>query len=95
MLFSRNKYYFLKRGFIYLFTFISIGFCIQNFKSGPCTPNLDVLSWLVALLVSSIVLVKNMIQAIFTQKLMRVYGTFIHLAGLTLLYFVDAILKIL
>ena len=49
----------------------------DQFKSGPCTPNLDVLSFFLALLISFILLIINGILA-FVKKKPTKYSFFIH-----------------
>jgi len=50
----------------YAVVFLCVWYCKLNFKSGPCTPNLDIFSWLIATALSIILLLKNGVQLIIT-----------------------------
>lgn len=52
-----------------------------KFKSGPCTPNLDVLSVFIFIILNVILLIINGIKALAMKKEMRL-STIVHLAVL-------------
>jgi hypothetical protein len=62
----------------YLAGFLIIWFCGVNFKSGPCTPNLDIFSWLIAVGISLLLLIKNLFLALSTKRQTKFYSLSIH-----------------
>jgi hypothetical protein len=81
-----NKSYIIKRVLYYAFAFILIWSCGMNFKSGPCTPNLDVFAWFIFALLSLILVVKNFVQFAVSKDEKRIYSVSIHSIGLLLLW---------
>ena len=71
----------------YAIVFFAVWFCGENFKSGPCTPNLDILSWLVAILFSFACLILCLWQFFTLEKKTQFPILFIHLLACTLLIF--------
>lgn len=74
---------------------LGIGVCCffllsGNFKSGPCTPNLDIFSWFLFLIISVILAVTSIIKSIVNRKnlslmLINLSGILITLLTVTLL----------
>ena len=71
--------YALKRIMGYVVLFATVGFCFVNFKTGPCTPNLDIVSYLVAGIICLFLLLKNLIRLMFFRNRTNGYSVLIHL----------------
>lgn len=65
--------------------FLLMWYCMANFKSGPCTPNLDVLSWLLASVLSFTFLIASLVQLIRIRGREAVLTLLINLVGFTIL----------
>jgi len=79
------------RVFGYAMTFLLVWFCRLNFKSGPCTPNLDIFSWFIATAVSFILLVKSIVRFVISRDKRRMYSFSIHLVAFGLLWLYGAL----
>ena len=65
---------------------LSKNLCGIYFKSGPCTPNFDILSWFIACIVCLGLIFKNFIQIVGMRDYSRSYVLMIHIvAGIILL----------
>lgn len=58
----------MKQVLWYAFAFIDVWYCGTNFKSGPCTPNLDIFSWVIASLLSLLLLLKILVEFAFSRE---------------------------
>jgi hypothetical protein len=66
----------------YILAILVVTYCRNNFPSGPCNPNFDILSIFAAVLVSLILLMKNVIQIWTEKEKKRIYSSCIHFLGL-------------
>jgi hypothetical protein len=80
-----DKSFLVKRVLLYAFAFVAVWYCGMNFKSGPCTPNLDIFSWLMANLLSLVLLLKNVLQFAISKERKRIYSIIIHAIAFLLL----------
>ncbi len=87
---SETTRYFLKRFAAYALLFAIIGYCRVHFRSGPCTPNLDIVTYLMAGIICLVLLIKNGAQAIFWRQQAKAHSFLIHLAGAFTLYLMGA-----
>jgi hypothetical protein len=71
---------------IYYVVAISIViYCGIYFKTGPCTPNLDILSWIVFSFIGIILFVREILLYGFRKKI-DVVSTIINFVGLCILF---------
>ena len=87
-LLTETSWYVLKRIVGYVGLFLTVGFCFINFKTGPCTPNLDIASFLVAGSICLFLLLKNLVRLVLFKKRTNAYSVLIHLAASLVLYLI-------
>jgi hypothetical protein len=76
----------LKQVLWYTFAFIGVWYCGKNFRSGPCTPGLDVFSWLFITGSSFLLLSKNVFVLVLAKDKERIYSIAIHAVAFFLLW---------
>jgi len=80
-----DKSFLVKRVLWYAFAFVTVWYCGMNFKSGPCTPNLDIFCWFMATLSSLVLLLKNMVQLAVSREKKKIYSISLHAIAFLLL----------
>ncbi len=80
-----DKSFLVKRVLWYAFAFMAVRYCGINFKSGPCTPNLDIFSWFMMTLLSLVLLLKNTVQLAVSKDKKKICSISIHAIAFLLL----------
>ena len=70
----------------YVLLFSTVGYCFANFKTGPCTPNLDIASFMVAGIVCLCLLLKNLVELLRFKTRTNGYSVLVHLTATLILY---------
>ena len=73
-------------GIYYAAAILAILYCSKYYKTGPCTPNLDILSFLLLLPLSFALLAQSFLR-IVTRKQERKIPFFIHIVGVATMLF--------
>lgn len=80
-----EKHLLQKWSIAYLAMFLLMWYCMVNFKSGPCSPNLDVLSFLLVSVLNLVFLLASILQFIKEKSREALLPLLVHLIAFLIL----------
>jgi hypothetical protein len=65
----------------YLLTLIIVSLCGRYSKSGPCTIGFDIISWALAMIISALLILINLVRVVLYRKRETIHVLLVNIIG--------------